>query len=65
MIDFIDYYGIKRMGLSEKITDSELVKIKKASSLWQNIIAVSFLSGPMKQQYQDLLNNRLKRLSLI
>ena len=63
--DIIDYYGVKRMGLSEKIIDSELVKITKAIPLLRQLTDVSFLSDDMKQQYHELLNNRLKRLSLI
>jgi serine/threonine-protein kinase HipA len=62
--DIIDYYGIKRLALTEKIINSELVKIMKALPLWRQLIDVSFLSDGMKQQYHEILNNRLKRLSL-
>ncbi len=60
--DIIDYYGIKHMGLPEKMIHTELTKIKDALPIWRNLINISFLSPNMKEKYLVLLNDRATRL---
>ncbi|MBX9586059.1 MAG: HipA domain-containing protein [Gammaproteobacteria bacterium] len=60
--DIIDYFGKDRMGLNEKIVESELAKIKAQLPEWNRLIDISFLSADMKQKYLDLLSDRVVRL---
>jgi len=60
--DIIDYYGIQRMGLTDKIISGELTKIKNALPIWRKLIKISFLSEGMKEKYLELLENRIERL---
>jgi serine/threonine-protein kinase HipA len=60
--DIIDYYGIQRMELTDKIISAELTKIKNALPIWRKLIKISFLSESMKEKYLELLENRTERL---
>ncbi len=60
--DIVDYFGVERMGLTQKIIESELSKITAQLPEWKRLIDISFLSTDMKQKYHDLLSNRVRRV---
>lgn len=61
--DFVDYFGIERLGLSEKTILEEFLKFEKAQNLWTKLLTESFLSEPMRIRYQTLIQERWKRLN--
>ena len=58
----IDYYGLDRLGLNEKIITSTLNDLKKIAPLWDKLINISFLPADMKMDYITLLEKRRKKL---
>lgn len=61
--DLVDYFGIDRLGLSESVLETELLKIKESLNKWNELISNSFLSEKMQSQYAKLIKDRWKRLS--
>lgn len=59
--DFINYFGMDRLGLSESILRNELLRFEKSLSEWNILINNSFLSENMRIQYQNLIADRWKR----
>ncbi|MBI4536221.1 MAG: HipA domain-containing protein, partial [Ignavibacteriae bacterium] len=49
--DLIDYFGFERLGLTRKSVDSVLKEFARAVESWRSVLAISFLSEPMKQSY--------------
>lgn len=62
--DIIDYYGMEKLGLNEKIITKCLNQFKNALPQWCNLIDISFLSGASKKNYHRLLESRLKILGI-
>lgn len=60
--DLVDYFGLDRMNIPKKIIDSQLTTIEKKIPAWKTLIDASFLSETMKQQYHDILDERVHRL---
>ncbi len=58
----IDYFGKEKCELTDKVINNVLASIHKAVPEWKELIAISFLSGEMKEKYLDLVNSRLKRI---
>jgi serine/threonine-protein kinase HipA len=62
--DLIDYFGIKRLGLNEKIMRDTLKKFTTAVNRWSKLIDISFLSEELKSEYKNLVNKRKKILNI-
>ncbi len=62
--DFIDYFGMERLGLNKKIIDDMMQEIKLVIPIWHNFITYSFLSETMQKKYLDLLAERCARLEI-
>ncbi|MEE1963590.1 HipA domain-containing protein [Allomuricauda taeanensis] len=58
--DFIDYYAKERLQLNEKTIEVILQNMFNATQRWKELIAISFLSDDMKQNYTHILEYRLK-----
>lgn len=61
--DFIDYYGIERLGLEPDVINRELEHFKACFSLWEKTINNSFLSPNMAKAYLELVEQRKNRLN--
>ncbi len=57
-----DYYGKERMALSDKTLLSEKQNLRSKRNALEQLISVSFLDTPMKEQYSALLAERCERL---
>lgn len=62
--DLVDYFGVKRLGISEQICASTLLEFKAAIPNWNSLIDRSFLTDVEKQKYREILFERAKRLQL-
>ena len=62
--DLIDYFGKEVLELSENSIQNTLIQIQLAVPRWNTLIERGFLSLPLKQNYQTLLTQRLKKLNL-
>lgn len=62
--DFIEYFGMERLGLTKKSIHTSLKKFKSERESMFQLIDISFLSQEMKQKYKDLLMQRFERLKL-
>lgn len=60
--DFIEYFGIERLGLTEVIIKEELLKFEKSQELWHLLIDRSFLSPKLQARYHELIQKRWQRL---
>ena len=60
--DLIDYFAAERLGLNDKVINKAVSQLKSASSEWEKLIKVSFLSGNMQDKYLKLLSERRQRL---
>jgi serine/threonine-protein kinase HipA len=58
----IDYFGRSRLGLNLKIVSSVMDELEYVMPAWERLMAVSFLSDPMKTKYRKLLESRKDRL---
>ncbi len=59
-----NYYGLERLELNSKTIEAEMESLYKVSRTWDEIVQYSFLSEKMRQKYQNLINERSKRLFL-
>ena len=62
--DFVDYFGIDRLGLSESILENELLRFKESLNSWSELISNSFLSEKMCTLYVKIIEDRRKRLDI-
>lgn len=62
--DFIDYFAIQRLGLTQPTIDDVLATLSASISPWKNLIDISFLSDHMKDKYRSILIDRAHTLSL-
>lgn len=56
--DLIDYYAIERLGLRPAAVDRVLEEVADAQTVWDDLLAQSFLSDRMKAQFADVLAHR-------
>jgi len=59
---FIEYFGNEKLCLNEKTINNVLISIHEAISSWYGLIEDSFLSTDLKSKYNDLLEERIKRI---
>lgn len=60
----VNYFGIERCELTSKSVGKVLETISSAIPKWKELVNVSFLSKAMKDKYLDLLDARLRILSI-
>lgn len=60
--DFIDYFGMERLGLNEIIINKAVSTLQSVSAEWERIIRASFLYKNMQDKYIQLLSERQQRL---
>lgn len=58
----IDYYGIERLGLNDKIISRIMEKIRSVLPVWEKLINNSFLSDEMKDKYASLITQRMAKI---
>lgn len=63
-IDWVDYFGAKRLLLPPKVIDKVLHELSEASGAWLSRIEESFLPADQKVLYAELLSERFARLSI-
>lgn len=61
--DFINYYALECLGMTEKHAEKILQELLEASKKFQPMIESSFLNDEMKQKYIKLVDARVKKLS--
>ena len=61
--DLVEYWGMQRLGLSEKSIRGVYDQVVGSFREWNDLIEISFLSAAMKQKYFDLLKNRMNILN--
>ncbi len=57
--DWLDYFGRKRMNLSEKTINGILQTFSRAIPEWKDLIARSFISEKLKNDYREVINRRI------
>lgn len=62
--DWVDYYGIDRLELNEKVITAYMNAFSAAAPKWLDLIEISFLSDEMKKLYSDLMAQRCAVLGL-
>lgn len=61
--DLFEYYGQEKLQLSDKTLDSEMKNIIDTNNSLKELISISFLNEQMKTKYNDLMDERYRRLS--
>jgi serine/threonine-protein kinase HipA len=62
--DLIQYFGRERLKLNEKVIDRTLDTFRENKQNIFQLTRNSFLNAEMKQKYQEMLEERYKRLGL-
>jgi serine/threonine-protein kinase HipA len=62
--DFLDYYGMERLGLNQNVISQVVEELKQAQSAWKELIAKSFLSEGMQERYLKLLGERSEKIGI-
>ena len=60
--DFVDYFGVNRLGLSEAILKNELLKFEESLDQWKKLIDNSFLSEKMRSLYKKLIERSVEKI---
>jgi hypothetical protein len=60
----IDYLGLKRLKLNQKVINKTLKELQAAKPSWFELIQNSFLSQDLKNTYTELLEKRIQLLEL-
>ena len=60
--DLVDYFGRKRLGLTERVLNKILQDFVRVQTNWEAMINISFMSQMMKEKYLQVLDNRYARL---
>lgn len=63
-VDFIDYYGLQKLQISQAVINSILDHIVEERSRWEQLIRVSFLSEESKDAYLQMLDKRFALLQI-
>ena len=61
--DLVDYFGRKRLQLSEKVIQNILSRITSVNNDWWMLIQRSFLPDDMKIRYHQMIGERVARLN--
>ncbi len=62
--DLIDYYGRRRLALTDAAVEHVLDEIAAALPEWRTLIDASFLSPEMRDRYRALIEERVDVLSI-
>jgi len=60
----INYFGVERCGLTDKIIEKTLSSIQQVLPKWFDLIDNCFLSDEMKEKYRNLLQCRIQIIGL-
>jgi serine/threonine-protein kinase HipA len=60
--DFVEYFGVEQLRLSEALVTQVLEELKAAIPQWKSVIEASFLPEEKQERYQQLIDERAKRL---
>ena len=63
--DLVTYYGHMKLGLSMKVIEQILQRFRDVIPLWREMIESSFLSAKLKQDYNLILDKRIRTLKLL
>ncbi len=59
---FVEYYGYERLSLNKSIVINILTSLESVLPQWFELLKISFLSPGLKQKYEHLLKERIKRI---
>lgn len=62
--DIIEYYGAQKLELKPEVINQILTLFQNSIPRWKNLIEISFLSNQSKQEYNQILDQRIKILDL-
>lgn len=62
--DFLQYFALERLKLSEQARNRVLDTFREVFPLWKSLVEQSFLTSPKKKQYWTLVESRIERLGL-
>jgi serine/threonine-protein kinase HipA len=60
--DLVDYFGRRRLGLTDRLLDKMLKDFLSVRTSWEALIGISFLSPNMKEKYVQILSERYARI---
>ncbi|MCK5170373.1 MAG: HipA domain-containing protein [Bacteroidales bacterium] len=60
----IDYLGSERLNLNTVVINNTLNDLRNATSVWYDLIDISFLDQSLKDTFKELLENRINLLEL-
>lgn len=60
--DLVSYFAVERLGLNDRTVEMTMKNLNEAIPLWEDEIAISFLSDGMKEDYLSLLRKRSRTL---
>lgn len=63
--DFMEYYAVERLGLTDKAVGRTVRELEDARPLWLDLLGRSFLSEERKKMYRELLDRRMTTLGLL
>jgi hypothetical protein len=58
-------FAIERLGLSMELVNKEFLNFEKCLPLWEQLLAISFLSEEMRERYWNLIKSRWQRLDRV
>ncbi|MBI5473016.1 MAG: HipA domain-containing protein [Ignavibacteriae bacterium] len=61
---FVEYFGRKRLSLTESVMSDVLEAFTKGFQIWEDLMTKSFLSENMKGKYSELIRRRRRTLGL-
>lgn len=62
--DIIDYYGVQKLELKPEVINQVLTIFRESIPKWRDLIESSFLSHRSKEEYNTVLDKRMKALAL-
>ncbi|MFI5343365.1 MAG: HipA domain-containing protein [Chlamydiales bacterium] len=62
--DLIDYFGLQRLKLDEKVVQNEMKRFAASLEKWDCMIQQSFLSQQARHRYAKLIQNRWQRVNI-
>jgi len=61
--DLLNYFAVQQLALNESVIDEVMHDLEAALPQWRLLLAMSFLSEPMRLKYLALLEKRWSRLT--
>lgn len=58
----LQYWGLERLGLNQKIIEKEVENLFQVRPMFENILRLSFLNSSLKKAYSELMDERFERL---